>query len=267
MGIKTVLKWLLRSRSLQFVRDRFSRGSMNGTHIYNWKGLRLHYRPGTSDQAVIYEILLRSGTKADYWLPCDIRAKVILDIGANIGAASVYLSHKFPDARIYAFEPVPSNYLLLQRNVAPLANVIPINKALGSRNGTLEMFHSDSDSNLGGYSFHPVGSNQGKRINVEIRDAGAMMKELGLASADVIKIDTEGSEYEIITRMGRDFLADVQWIYGELHGNRDFELLAYLSDQFDIGAKRTMGKRLFMFQARNKKLRGRQNHDAQPPGR
>ncbi|MBP2683298.1 MAG: hypothetical protein H6Q79_1337 [Deltaproteobacteria bacterium] len=73
-----------------------------------------------------------------------------------------------------------------------------------------------------------------------------------IRSTNVIKIDTEGSEYAIVTDLGKEFLRNVQWIYGELHGNKDFELPAFLSDQFDIGIKRTMGKRLFMFQARKK---------------
>ena len=79
-----------------------------------------------------------------------------------------------------------------------------------------------------------------------------MMRDIGIESADVIKIDTEGSEYDILTNLGRDFLGKVKWIYGELHGNRDFELLAFLGEQFEIGVKRTIGKRLFMFQARSK---------------
>jgi len=79
-----------------------------------------------------------------------------------------------------------------------------------------------------------------------------MVQELGIESADLIKIDTEGSEYDILTRLGADFLGKVKWIYGELHGNRDFELLAFLSEQFHIGVRKTMDKRLFMFQARNK---------------
>ena len=114
------------------------------------------------------------------------------------------------------------------------------------------MFQSDAGTNMGGYSFYEAGSDTKVRTRVEIRRASSMMRELNLPSADVIKIDTEGSEYAILTDLGKEFLRNVQWIYGELHGNNDFELLAFLSDQFDIGVKRTMGKRLFMFQARNK---------------
>ena len=252
MDLKTTLKWLLRSGSLAFVKDGSSQPRMDLTHEYVWKGTRLNYRPGTSDQSIIYDILLKSGPKAEYWLPQDIDAKVILDIGANIGIASNYLSKRFPGAKIFAFEPVPGNFALLGRNVESLGNVRPVNKALGAKDGSLEMFHSDTEMNLGGFSFHQAGSNAEQRLRVEVREARSMMRELGIESADVIKIDTEGSEYDILTNLGHDFLGKVKWIYGELHGNCDFELLAFLSEQFHIGVKKNMNKRLFMFQARNK---------------
>ena len=252
MELKTRFKWLLRSRSLSFVKDGLSAPRMDLNHEYVWMGNHLNYRPGTSDQSLIYDILLKQGRKAEYWLPEDIDAKIILDIGANIGMASNYLSKRFPKARIFAFEPVPDNFALLSKNVQSLGNVQPFQKALGAKDGAFEMLYSDSNKNLGGYSFHEAGSNSEKRINVEVRDAGSMMREIGLESADIIKIDTEGSEYDILTSLGRNFLGKVKWIYGELHGNRDFELLAYLSEQFEIGVRRTMGHRLFMFQARSK---------------
>jgi FkbM family methyltransferase len=225
---------------------------MDLTHEYVWNGTRLCYRPVTSDQSLIYDILLKPGPKAEYWLPEDIDAKIVLDIGANIGIASNYLSKRFPQARILAFEPVPANFALLSRNVESLGKVRPVNKALGAKDGSFEMFHSDTKINQGGFSFHQAGSNAQQRLRVEVREARSMMRELGIEAVDVIKIDTEGSEYDILTSLGSDFLGTVKWIYGELHGNRDFELLAFLSEQFHIGVKKTMNKRLFMFQARNK---------------
>ena len=74
MSFKTALKWVLRSRSVSFVRNRFSAPNYNTAVEYHWRGAKLRYRPGTSDQDLIYEILLKTGKKADYWLPEDIKA-------------------------------------------------------------------------------------------------------------------------------------------------------------------------------------------------
>jgi FkbM family methyltransferase len=248
------MKWLLRSRSLSFVRNRFAKPNYNTTLEYQWHGAKLHYRPGTSDQDLIYEILLKTGKKGDYWLPDDIEADVILDIGANIGITSTYLATRFPKARIFAFEPVPANFAVLKENVGQFENVRALPVALGRENGSFEMFTSDTESNLGGFSFYRAGSDVTQKVRVEVRSSESMMRELSIDHADVIKIDTEGAEFDILSSLQKDFLSRVKWIYGELHGNRDFELLAYLSEHFDIGVKRTMGKRLFMFHARNKSL-------------
>ena len=72
-----------------------------------------------------------------------------------------------------------------------------------------------------------------------------------------MKIDTEGSESEIITDLDPNMLKEIEWIVGDLHGVRDFEMFANLDQWLDISVKRSFKKRLFMFQAwnRNSKLR------------
>jgi hypothetical protein len=68
-------------------------------------------------------------------------------------------------------------------------------------------------------------------------------------SVDVVKVDTEGSEWEILTAMGQPVLSRVRVIMGELHGIRDFELLAYLQPMFDVEMKKQLRNRLFNFYA------------------
>ena len=43
--------------------------------------------------------------------------KVCLDIGANYGEYSFYLSKKFPSSKIYSFEPSPKSFGLLKKIV------------------------------------------------------------------------------------------------------------------------------------------------------
>jgi amino acid adenylation domain-containing protein/non-ribosomal peptide synthase protein (TIGR01720 family)/FkbM family methyltransferase len=42
---------------------------------------------------------------------------VILDIGANIGMFSLFIANEVPDARLYAFEPIPDLFSLCQSNM------------------------------------------------------------------------------------------------------------------------------------------------------
>lgn len=250
----SALKWWLRSRSFRFMRDREVAARARRAGVYLWQGRQIHYRPGTSDTDLIYKVLLKPGRKAEYWVPEWLQPRVILDIGGNIGVASIYFAHRFPDARIYAFEPIPENVALLRRNTAGCANVQVCPIALGATDGTVSINGSDDPHNFGGFSFFQAGSDTGRKISVEQRRPDTALRDLKLDQIDLIKIDTEGSEYNILTAFDPDLLRRTKWVIGELHGEKDFELLAFLSPWFDIAARKSMGKRLFMFTAANKSL-------------
>src|SRR6266508_5389465 len=153
------LKWMLRSRSLQLTRDRDpSRYAPGAVSSFRWRGRQLHYWPGSSDPEVIYKILLRRGTKAEYDIPEEFNPSCVWDIGANIGAASLYFSDRFPRAEIHCFAPIPENYAMIERNIEGLARIRAHRFALGANDETLEIRASDVDRNLGGFSFHDAGT-------------------------------------------------------------------------------------------------------------
>ncbi len=82
-----------------------------------------------------------------------------------------------------------------------------------------------------------------------------MLVEQGVDRIDIIKVDTEGAEYDALSSIEKLMLSRVQWIMGELHGRRDFELLDYLSPWFDLKLNKRLESELFLFYARNKTLR------------
>ena len=47
--------------------------------------------------------------------------KTVVDIGANVGAASVYFAMAYPDAQVYAFEPGSDPLSLLQKKCGTIA--------------------------------------------------------------------------------------------------------------------------------------------------
>ncbi|HEY6720786.1 MAG TPA: FkbM family methyltransferase [Burkholderiales bacterium] len=250
---KLDLKWLLRSRSLQFMRDRKpARYAPDLVCNFSWRGRAVHYRPGSSDPAVIYKILLKAGKKAEYYIPEGVSPRTIWDIGGNIGAASLYFSERFPQAEIHCFEPVPDNYALIERNVGGDPRIRAHRFALGSSEGTLEMHASDASRNFGGFSFHEAGTAPGPTLKVQVRTPRGVIADGTATVPDLIKIDVEGAEHDILTTFEPQVLARVSWITGELHGNRSFALLEFLSQWFDIETKKTLGKRLFAFSAKNR---------------
>ena len=252
--LKMKAKVWLRSGSLAFTRDYFERPGHPVRRVYEWKGVPIYYRSGTSDAGLIYKILLERGRKSEYFVPPESGldpacVRTVLDIGANIGISTLFLASIFPNAEVHAFEPEPGNCELLTANVraTPRIHVYPF--ALGAEDGELQLFHSDKPSNLGGFSAHHLGVDRTRCQRVPVRHAGRCLADLGVTRVDVIKVDTEGSECAILTAMGEPLLRGVQLIMGELHGIRDFELLAFLTPLFDVGMRKQLRNRLFNFYA------------------
>jgi FkbM family methyltransferase len=246
------LKWLLRSRSLQFVRDRDPANYIPGVvRSFNRRGRLVFYRPGSSDLEVIYKILLKGGRKAEYYIPEDVLPRTIWDIGGNIGAASLYFFDRFPQAEIHCFEPVPENHAMIERNIAGISRIHAHRFALGTSDGSSDIRASDVSRNFGGFSFHKTGTAEGSACTVQRRAPQGVIEDGTAPAPDLIKIDVEGAEYDILTAFDPQVLARVRWIVGELHGERSFALLEFLSRWFDVETRKTFDKRLFNFSARN----------------
>ncbi|MBL9175951.1 MAG: FkbM family methyltransferase [Verrucomicrobiales bacterium] len=219
-------------------------------------GHPFYYRTGTTDLSAINEVLLRKGASSEYHFPLEGIPEVILDIGAHIGSSAVYFARLFPSARIYALEPHPDNFELLQRNVAPYPKVHAFNIGLGAENGSFPMFeHPDPASTSGRSLFPDLGDGVSTSRPVTVRNTADFLREQGLAKVDLIKIDTEGAEHAILTSFPEEILRRVGWIIGELHDIRDFELLAHLSPWFHIGMQKEKVRfRYSLFRAVNRSV-------------
>jgi len=144
----------------------------------------------------------------------------VVDAGAQIGLVSIYLAKRYPGITIYAFEPVPDNYARLVRNLDAngVTNVVAINKAL-SGDGRLLTLYGDIHTNSGGISAYltPAPSSNGnghyEAQSLRLLD---FLSERGVERLKLLKMDTEGAEYEILTP---DVLARTEYLVGELHTN------------------------------------------------
>ena len=248
-------KYLIRSISLRFAMSL--RDKSHNLKTYHWNNKEVFYRTSTSDMALIYEILLKSRHKAEYYFPEIINPKVILDIGGNIGITSIYLARIYPEATIYSFEPLLENFKILQKNTHQYSNIKAFNIGLGSKNGSFKVYLSDDSENYGGVSFYSKGYGNKSEPYAEckVRNINDVIKELEISEINLVKIDTEGAEYDILTSLNDKIFKNISWITGELHGNRDFELLNYLySMGFSISTKKLIDNRLFMFNAGKKEI-------------
>jgi FkbM family methyltransferase len=252
MKVRKLLRILARSRSLRFARDAARRVPAKTLAKLRWQGRDVFYRPGTSDPFVIYQILLRRGGKAEYCLPLALEPKVILDIGSNIGASILFFHRQFPSARIYGFEPHPETFRILQANVGSIPSVEVFNYALGATDARISTAFNGIDfSGLVAKpgSVNPPGA--ATIVECEVKHAGEVMKNLGLARADLIKIDCEGAEYDVLTALPGEMLRECKWIVGEMHDASGFELLTLLAPHFELDLKKRMFVPSFRFHACN----------------
>jgi FkbM family methyltransferase len=127
--------------------------------------------------------------------------KTIFDIGANIGQTSRYFSHRFPKARILAFEPIQSTFTELQRNTAHLKRVSCFNYALGSTEGTCKVYlKPDSQWNS---LLEEVNAPSSASEVVTVKTLDQFCDENNIEEIDFLKTDTEGFDLQVIQGSNR----------------------------------------------------------------
>lgn len=149
----------------------------------------------------------------------------ILDLGANIGFGSLYLSTLFPGAQFVLVEPDPRNIGPLKENLRlnDMSNVVVIEAAIGPKNCRLELRYGDDPtcSTLRGTSMH---SNE-HSVSVQVLTIPELMETIGWSDIDLVKIDIEGAE-EMLLASESEWLRKVRAILVEIHPNTTFERIS-----------------------------------------
>lgn len=130
--------------------------------------------------------------------------KVFVDVGANTGVFSLFVSSLNNNIDIIAFEPHPENYKRLVFNNQLNSFCIKcINSAVGDECGEVEFTIpadgslSTISSNVHSFSstFHPIAT---KKISVEQITLDSINDGLELGKYDIIKIDVEFYELAVL---------------------------------------------------------------------
>ncbi len=176
----------------------------------NFAGKRkLYFRPGTSDLPAFRQIFLDK----EYAFEPGSIPKVIFDLGANVGFASVYFSQRFPEAKIIAVEPEPSNYSQLIKNTVGYSNIHPLCAAVWSSVCELELAMNSDYGDWGASIFIT-----GKSFRVKSTTISELMDHYHVSYIDILKVDIEGSEKEIFSSCG-GWINRVRVFVIELHEN------------------------------------------------
>ena len=126
---------------------------------------------------------------------------IIFDIGAHLGLMSMICSQLLQKkGKIYSFEPTPKTFEILKKVIKinkASDLVIPINKAVAKENKTIDFYLSEDE---GSNSNSLVSKNHRERkpIQIQVTSLDLFTKENNIKQIDLIKIDAEGSEYDVL---------------------------------------------------------------------
>ena len=153
-------------------------------------------------------------------------ARYVVDVGANIGVFTMSAKGKAPNAKVYAFEPIPETFHVLKRNVALLESpdVHLYNVAIGAKDHG-EITFTFFPNMPGNSTINPALKDDQKLVleqllgkeataflyqtetrTVPVRTLSSMIREREITQVDYLKIDVEGAEISAL-----DGIEDAHW--------------------------------------------------------
>lgn len=157
---------------------------------------------------------------------CQIRDKVVLDVGGYIGDTALYFL-KRGAKRVIIYEPVEKNVLCMRYNVHPYKDVVEIEqKAVAERDGEMTIHSNYPPGHIG------FGNRQG-RYHLSVMGE-SFHSILSKTQADIAKVDCEGNE-KYLLGVEESLLRRIPYWMIEIHDNQLSERLnqKFLSAGFE----------------------------------
>jgi FkbM family methyltransferase len=153
-------------------------------------------------------------------------APVILDIGANVGSFAAWALERWPGCFVHCYEPSPANFELLRSNLRQVDGLrVALNQyAIGDPERTRLFL---GKNNCGEASFFDLGEQTSEFIEVVTKEPAVLPR------AHILKIDAEGSEIDVLSRLPAIEMDVVMLEYHSEENRRKVDLL--LPDHLLIG--------------------------------
>jgi FkbM family methyltransferase len=184
--IRILLRWAFARKKFYRLNKILYQLSLNGLGILNYENTRVSGE---------YNFLTTVVKNLD-------KNAVVLDIGANVGEYSNSIKKIRPDIQLFAFEPHPKTFKILEKN-AKLHNYCAFNLACGKEKAKLKLYdYEKSNGSQHASLFHEVivdihGSNFIEH-EIDIINLDSFIKEQNIKKINFIKIDVEGNEYGVL---------------------------------------------------------------------
>jgi FkbM family methyltransferase len=160
-----------------------------------WQMVRLHHPARIDDPFQVMKHLLQGRSDP-----------IIFDVGAHHGQTANLFAKLFPDARIFAFEPFPESYQVLQTNTQANSRIHTFNYGLSDFEG-MQKFHSNSFSQTNSlFATDEAASTTWDHgiletkavVDARFRTLDSVVRELELPRIDLLKMDVQGAEHLVL---------------------------------------------------------------------
>ncbi len=126
--------------------------------------------------------------QGEYDIRTTVPIKRIVDVGACVGAFSIWAKSRWPEAEVFdCYEPNPKAFALLEQNIAGGNHHMT---AVGDRSGVAWL--QVPETNIGAAVAWPEKRDGSVEVN--------MMDASKLPSCDLMKLDCEGAELDILQK-------------------------------------------------------------------
>ncbi len=179
-------------------------GAPRGAEPVTWRGreFRVIRYPAVAGALAEFRSDFEAGTLDffDAVLPdCDR----MIDVGAHVGLMGLYAADRV--AEVFAFEASPTNFRLLQQNLAVNGRLQErftlFRHGLGDRDEYVPLYRkaaADSGASIFRVVERSVVAVGEPEAVVELRNADTALRDIGVTGRTLLKIDIEGAEYRVV---------------------------------------------------------------------
>jgi FkbM family methyltransferase len=216
-----------------------------------------------NDYALYDQHIVQQVQREYFWETLrDFPVKTIVDVGAHIGAFTLYAKHVWQDAHIIAVEVEADNARLLLKNTAEMPGVFAYHACVGYT--TDDKLLAKSRRNSGNHIVHHrgklptaewvIGDYDTQAITAPVFTLETLMQMQQFASLDLLKLDCEGCESDILQHVSEAVLVKTRCIVGERHLPKDdfLQKIGGRLAQFDMHFADTAAPSLGHFLLMNK---------------
>jgi FkbM family methyltransferase len=191
--------------------------------LFTTRPLPIHFRVSAALYQVFKEIFMADVYEIDELVRTLPAPPVVIDVGANAGFFAIQLLSKIDKAIIYAYEPMPANvrtlHYTLQQNPRLQQSVRLFQMAVtGQPLDQLDLFAEAEENNqVVASRFAGFNQNNTQKITVPCITLTDIIKQNDLQSVDLLKLDCEGSEYDIIYNTPPELIRRIRKMVIEVH--------------------------------------------------